>query len=63
MLETDAPDMTVSQHHGERNSPEYLPYCLAALAQARDEAPETIALQTTRNAREVFALPVTGHGP
>ncbi len=63
VLETDAPDMTVFQHHGERNSPEYLPYCLAALAQARDEAPETIALQTTRNAREVFALPVTGHGP
>ena len=32
VLETDAPDMTVAQHRGERNSPEYLPFCLAALS-------------------------------
>jgi len=57
VLETDAPDMTVAQHRGERNSPEYLPYCLAALAEARNEAAERVAQQTTRNAREVFGLP------
>jgi TatD DNase family protein len=56
VLETDAPDMTVVQHHGERNSPEYLPYCLAALVAARDQAPEAIAYQTTANARDVFQL-------
>ena len=38
VLETDAPDMTVAQHHGERNSPAYLPYCLAALAEVRHES-------------------------
>ncbi|HFD79477.1 MAG TPA: TatD family deoxyribonuclease [Gammaproteobacteria bacterium] len=57
VLETDAPDMTVAAHHGERNSPEYLPYCLQALAEVRDEEPEELARQTTENARAVFALP------
>ena len=56
VLETDAPDMTVAQHHGERNSPEYLPYCLAALAEVRDESAEELARITTANAREVLKL-------
>jgi len=56
VLETDAPDMTVSQHRGERNSPEYLPYCLAALADARNEDPEEVARVTTANARAVLSL-------
>ncbi|HHH44024.1 MAG TPA: TatD family deoxyribonuclease [Gammaproteobacteria bacterium] len=56
VLETDAPDMVVAAHQGERNSPEYLPDCLQALAEVRDAAPDELALQTTRNARDVFAL-------
>ena len=56
VLETDAPDMTVAQHRGERNSPEYLPYCLAALARARDSDTEELARITTANAREVLNL-------
>ena len=56
VLETDAPDMVVAAHRGERNSPEYLPDCLAALATIRDEAPEIIAAQTTRNVRDVLGL-------
>jgi TatD DNase family protein len=56
VLETDAPDMTVFQHHGERNSPEYLPYCLAALATLRDADPEEVARVTTANVREVLSL-------
>jgi TatD DNase family protein len=57
VLETDAPDLTVASHRGERNSPEYLPECLAALAEVRGEAPAAIAAQTTANARAAFALP------
>jgi len=57
VLETDAPDMTVAQHHGERNSPAYLPYCLAALAEVRHESEEELARVTTANAREVLNLP------
>ena len=56
VLETDAPDMTVTQHRGERNSPEYLPYCLAALAEVRQQDPEEVARLTTRNACEVLSL-------
>lgn len=56
VLETDAPDMVVAAHRGERNSPEYLPDCLQALADIRDEAPESIAAQTTANARAAFGL-------
>jgi len=56
VLETDAPDMTVFQHHGQRNSPEYLPYCLAALAAVRGEDPEEVARVTSANVREVLSL-------
>ncbi len=56
VLETDAPDMTVSAHQGERNSPEYLPDCLQALAEVRDAESVELARQTTRNACSVFSL-------
>jgi TatD DNase family protein len=56
VLETDAPDMTVAAHRGERNSPEYLPDCLAALAEVRQQDPEVLAVQTTQNARDVLSL-------
>jgi len=56
VLETDAPDLTVAAHQGERNSPAYLPDVLAALAEVRDADPAEIAAITTRNAREVLGL-------
>jgi TatD DNase family protein len=58
VLETDAPDMTVAAHHGERNSPEYLPDCLRALAEVRAEDPGGLACQSTENARHVLNLPL-----
>lgn len=56
VLETDAPDMTVSQHRGQRNSPEYLTYVVQALAEIRQQSPEEICEQTTRNAQDVFNI-------
>lgn len=56
VLETDAPDLTVASHRGERNSPEYLPECLQALAEVRGESPAVVAQATTRNAEQVFGL-------
>jgi len=56
VLETDAPDMVVSQHAGERNSPEYLVHCLESLAEVRDAEPASVAAQTTANACAVFRL-------
>ncbi len=57
VLETDAPDLTVAAHQGSRNSPEYLPDVLAALAQVRGEDPAWLAGRTTANARAVLGLP------
>jgi TatD DNase family protein len=56
VLETDAPDLTVVQHRGMRNSPEYLPYCLRALAEVRGENRDELACQTSANARAVLGL-------
>jgi len=56
VLETDAPDMAVARFRGQRNSPEYIPDVLVAMAAARGEAPERVAEATTRNAREVLGL-------
>lgn len=56
VLETDAPDMTGASHHGQRNSPEYLPESLTALASLRNESEEDIAAQTTANAEAIFSI-------
>jgi TatD DNase family protein len=60
VLETDAPDLTVASHQHERNSPEYLPECLAALAEVREEDPGVVAARTTANARDVLRMPGPG---
>jgi TatD DNase family protein len=57
VLETDAPDIPVSSHSGERNSPEYLPEILDALTELRTESKEMLAAQTTENARIILGLP------
>lgn len=54
VLETDAPDMVVESHRGERNSPEYIVESLAALANIRQQEPNVIAQQTTQNANEII---------
>ncbi len=58
VLETDAPDLTVASHQGSRNSPEYLPEVLAALAEVRGEEPALVAATTTANASRVLGLPL-----
>jgi TatD DNase family protein len=56
VLETDAPDMTVSQHQGQRNSPEYLHYVQQALADIKKCSLETIAETTTATAKRILNL-------
>ena len=56
VLETDAPDMTVSQHSGNRNSPEYIPYIAQSLAQITQRPVEQIAKITTKNAKSVLRV-------
>ncbi len=57
VLETDAPSMSGAAHRGQRNSPEYLPEVLNALADLRPEPPEEIAEVTTANVRRLLQLP------
>ena len=57
VLETDAPDMPPVSHRYQRNSPEYLPEILGALAKVRNAPAEELARQTTANARSVLDLP------
>ena len=54
VLETDAPDMVVESHRGERNSPEYIVDALFALATIKNESVDFIANQTTKNANDVM---------
>lgn len=56
VLETDAPDMTVEAHHGERNSPEYLVDCLQALSEVKELDVQQVAEITTRNAMGVLGI-------
>ena len=56
VLETDAPDMSGAAHRGERNSPEYLPEHLQALAQLRGMDAADVAKQTTLNAQQALGL-------
>jgi len=51
VLETDAPDMTVCQHKGERNSPEYLPLIANVIADLKSIDVDELAKQTSLNAR------------
>lgn len=54
VLETDAPDMVVNSHKGQRNSPEYITDCLSSLAKIRGEDIELLAKQTTQNAKSII---------
>ena len=56
VLETDSPDMTVSQHQGQRNSPEYLHYVQQALASVKRCSAETVATTTSLNAKRVLRI-------
>lgn len=56
VLETDAPDMPLQGRQGQRNSPEYLPEVVHALAQLHQQHDATIAQQTTANAQRLFRL-------
>jgi len=58
VLETDAPDMAPEQHHGERNSPEYLPQVAQSLAEVREMAVDEVAALTTANACTLFGIRV-----
>lgn len=60
MIETDAPYLVPRdlkpQPRGRRNEPAFLPHVLAAVAAARGESTDTVAVSTTATARRFFRL-------
>jgi TatD DNase family protein len=56
LLETDAPFLTPAPHRGERNEPAYVQHVAAIIAQARGQAVDDIAGQSTTNAEQLFGL-------
>ena len=57
LLETDAPFLTPVPKRGKRNEPAYVAYTAREVAKLRDIPFETVAEQTTENARALFGLP------
>jgi len=56
LAETDAPYLAPQPIRGRPNEPAYVMHTLVALAQARNEDPQTLERQIDRNAAECFAF-------
>jgi TatD DNase family protein len=56
VLETDAPDMPLCGHQGQRNTPENITVILEKLSQLRGESSDHIAEITTANCRQLFNI-------
>jgi len=56
LIETDAPDQIDQNNIGKRNEPAYLVNTVAAIAELKKTSKDTIAEQTTINAKKLFDL-------
>ena len=59
VVETDSPFLPPQSHRGQRNEPAYLPLTVGLLAEIREVSPETVARETTQNARRLFRMDKT----
>ncbi|AYC30708.1 TatD family hydrolase [Paenisporosarcina cavernae] len=57
MIETDAPYLTPHPYRGKRNEPSYVVLVAEEMAKLREVSVETIAKETTKNAKRFYALP------
>jgi len=61
LIESDAPYLLPRDikpaPKSRRNEPGYLPYVVRAIAAARGETPEVVAIATTATARKLFGMP------
>jgi TatD DNase family protein len=56
LVESDAPYLAPVPYRGKRNEPSWVPNTIARLAAARGVSPDSLAAQTTANARRLFGL-------
>ena len=57
LVETDCPFLPPQAYRGQRNEPAYITSTVDTIAGLRGETAETVAGETTRNARRLFAIP------
>ena len=57
LVETDSPFLSPVPHRGKRNEPSFVKHVVERIAELRGESFFQIAEQTTKNARQLFALP------
>src|SRR5207237_8553879 len=57
LVETDCPYLAPVPVRGKRNEPAFVAHTAAFLAALRGVPADELAAQTTRNARELFAIP------
>lgn len=59
VVETDAPYLTPPPHRGKRNEPLYVKFVAESIAKRRGMDLEAFAAQTTKNAIQLFRLPIS----
>jgi TatD DNase family protein len=57
LIETDSPYLAPAPHRGKTNSPAYVPFVAARLAELKGLDVATVAQATTRNFETLFGLP------
>ena len=58
LIETDSPYLAPAPHRGRPNEPAYVAHVAAELARVKGLAIDTIAMATSRNFEQLFALPM-----
>ncbi len=57
LVETDSPFLSPVPHRGKRNEPSFVKHVVDKISELRGESFSEIAEKTTKNSRELFALP------
>ncbi len=58
LIETDSPFLTPVPHRGKTNEPAYVPLVAKRIAEIKGLSVEDVARVTTRNAKQIFRIPV-----
>jgi TatD DNase family protein len=63
LIETDSPYLAPVPHRGKLNTPAWVPHVARCLAEVQGRPVESVAEATTRNFRELFAIPAPERTP